>query len=108
MKIKLEKQVTTTEEVEIESPAYFKNYLGQYFLINDKALIKISNGLIFIVPAKDFERDSDFKDVMSGEYDIERVSESEFNDAYIAFIEKIHQITWVPEEKGFATNNANY
>jgi hypothetical protein len=35
---------------------------------------------------------------MSGKYDIERVSESEFNDAYIAFIEKIHQITWVPVE----------
>jgi hypothetical protein len=98
MKIKLEKQVTTTEEVEIESPAYFKNYLGQYFLINDKALIKISNGLIFIVPAKDFERDSDFKDVMSGKYDIERVSESEFNDAYQSFIERCNSMVYAPAE----------
>jgi hypothetical protein len=98
MKIKLEKQVSTTEEVEIETPAYFKNYLGQYFLINDKALIKISNGLIFIVPAKDFEIDSDFKDVMSGKYDIERVSESEFNDAYQSFIERCNSMIGIPVE----------
>ena len=96
MKIKLEKKVASEESIEIETPAYFKNSIGHHYCISENGFMKISGGgYIFITNKDDMNAERDLQDHLSGTYDPEEITESEFNDAYIAFIQKIHQITGV-------------
>lgn len=98
MKIKFEKQVTSTSEVEIETPSYFKNYLNQYYYIHEEGMLKISGDLICITKKDDMAKDYSFNDHLSGRYNPEKISESEFMEAYQAFIERCNSIVNAPVE----------
>jgi hypothetical protein len=98
MKIKLEKQVTTTDEVEIETPSYFKNYLNQYYFIHENGMVKVSGGLLCLIKKDELEKDHSFNEHLSGTYNPEKVSESEFNEAYQAFMERCNSMIGIPVE----------
>jgi hypothetical protein len=59
-------------------------------------MIKISGGYIFITNKDKLEAERCFNDHLSGAYDPEEISESEFNDAYQSFIERCNSMVYAP------------
>ena len=91
MKIKLEKQVSEVQEVEIDFPAYFKNTY-RYLVFSEKTVMEVGKMIAVIWDKDDYQYKKNLSECLTGGGDLEPCTESEFNRAYIAFLEKANEI----------------
>lgn len=92
MKFLLEKQVSETEEIEVELPAYFKNTY-RHFVFSEKAMAEVGRMIVVLWDIEDSQYKISLSDCLSGKGELEPCTESEFNAAYIDLLERVNEIT---------------